>query len=447
MELRPYQLRAMRGLAEAFAAGSRHPLVSIACGGGKTVLAAFLCDLIRRKGRRVLFIVHRRELMAQTVATFDRCGIPLGDLVQVEMVKTAANHPERYGQVDAIVIDEAHLSITPTYRKLVEQHPAAYIVGLTATPARLDGRPLAELYDRLIMGPQTAELIEGGFLSPYRYYAPTVADLSALKRKGSDYDLSQATDILSQRAVYGDVISHYRQLADGRKTICYCSSIKHSEAMAEQFRQAGYPAVHFDGETPKAEREDIMRRFRAGELRVLCNVNLVSEGLDVPDCDCCILLRPTMSTALAIQQAGRALRFLPGKTAIIIDHVGNVHRHGLPDTPHDWTLEGRLSAPKSQSAAPVVRTCLKCYSAYDGKLKACPYCQEPAKLTEREIKELKEVRLQEIRAAADQKVEQITNPDHCRNLQELQAYARKMGYKPGWVWHQAKRRGWKLQRR
>ena len=421
----------------------------IGCGGGKTCLAAFICDTAQRKGQNVLFLVHRKELLDQTLSTFDFCGIER-KTIQVGMVKTVANHPERYPRFQTIIIDEAHLSITPTYQKIVEAYPDAYIIGLTGSPVRLDGKPLDKIYDTLILGPQTSELIEGGYLAPYRYYAPTVADLSALKRKGSDFDTEQATDILSTSEVYGDVIHHYKTLAESKKTICYCSSIRHSKEMAQQFRAVGYAAIHFDGDTPKAERAQIVQDFRDGRIQILCNVNLIGEGLDVPDCECCILLRPTMSTALYIQQSNRALRYLPGKTAIILDHVGNVLRHGLPDEARHWTLEGGMQKrlEYAETGRLSIRTCLRCYSAYYGRLRECPYCHEPAQLTAQEIKNIKEIQLQEFKARkeveAAEAVQGAASPDDCKTMAELQAYAKMKGYRPQWCYFIAKSRGWKL---
>lgn len=451
VQLRPYQVNALQKTAQSFTQGYKHPCVVIGCGGGKTCLASFICDTAQRKGQNVLFLVHRKELLDQTLSTFDFCGIER-KTIQVGMVKTVANHPERYPKFHTIIVDEAHLSITPTYQKIVEAYPDAYIIGLTGSPVRLDGRPLNKIYDTLILGPQTRELISKGYLAPYRYYAPSVADLSALKRKGSDFNTEQATDILSTKEVYGDVLKHYAALAGGKKTICYCSSIRHSKEMAQRFCEAGYAAVHFDGDTPKTERTKIISGFRAGKIQILCNVDLIGEGLDVPDCECCILLRPTMSVSLFIQQSNRALRYMPEKTAVILDHVGNVLRHGLPDEHRHWTLDGGMQKRQTYTDTGhlAIRTCLNCYSAYDGKLHTCPYCGEYAQLTSQEIKNIKEIQLQEFKARKEQEaaeaVADVTSPDDCKSMAELQAYAKRKGYKPQWAYFVAKSRGWNLEK-
>ena len=413
------------------------------------MLFAWLADTMQRKGRTVWFLVHRKELLEQTVATFDHFGIERR-FIYIGMVGTFANHLNNYPPPYAIIFDECHFSAAKTWQKIVDAFPSAYIIGLTATPCRLDGKPLNSIYDILIDGPQAAELIQAGYLSSYRYYAPSVADLSALRRKGSDFDSEQASDILMGKLVFGDVIDHYNALAAGRKAICYCSSVRHSKAMAAEFCAAGIPAAHFDGDTPKAERTRIVADFRTGNIQILCNVDLISVGFDCPDCECCILLRPTMSTALYIQQSCRALRPAPGKTAIILDHVGNVLRHGLPDEVRKWTLDEGIQKRReySDTGRLFIRTCLRCYSAYDGSLRECPYCHEPAQLSVQEIKNLKAIQLQEFKARQEEKAANAAinakGPDDCKTMAELQAYAKQRGYKPQWCYFIAKSRGWNL---
>ena len=452
IELRPYQADTLRKVAQAFTQGYNRPCVASACGSGKTVMFTWMAETIQAKGRTVWFLVHRKELLDQTIATFDRFGVERKN-IHIGMVATVANHLNDYPPPHTIIFDECHFSAAKTWQKIIDAYPKAYIIGLTATPCRLDGKPLNSIYDALIDGPQAAELIQSGYLAPYRYFAPSVADLSALRRKGSDFDAEQASDILTQRAVFGDVITHYKTLADSKKAICYCSSIRHSKTMAEEFRAAGISAVHFDGDTPKKERGKIIEDFRAGNIKILCNVDLISVGFDCPDVECCILLRPTMSTALYIQQACRALRPAHGKTAVILDHVGNVLRHGLPDEPRRWTLEGGMQKrqPFTDTGRLSVRTCLRCYSAYDGHLKCCPYCNEPAQLTTQELKNIKEVQLQEFKARQEAKaaeaVQDAASPDDCKTMAELLAYAKKKNYKPQWAYFIAKSRGWNLAKK
>jgi len=274
-----------------------------------------------------------------------------------------------------------------------------------------------------------------------------VADLSGLKRKGSDYDTDSASEMLMKRAVFGDVIENYRKYADGLQTICYCSSIKHSEAMADEFQQAGINAVHFDGNTPTDERKRIIEDFRNKKIQILCNVDLISVGFDVPDCWCCILLRPTMSAALAIQQSGRELRPQPGKTAIILDHVGNYTRHGLPDDDREWSLDSNLKPKKEygDDGNLFVRQCPECYFTFKSGPAICPNCGAEVKKTRQEIENVKSFHMEEIKQPRREKaVEAVKNADSiddCRNLSEIMVWCKQHGYKPGYGYYNAKRRG------
>jgi superfamily II DNA or RNA helicase len=446
LTLRPYQSAALDNTRQAFINGYHRPLVTLPCGAGKTVVFASMAASSQDKGKTVWFLVHRRELLDQTVETFGRFNIPL-ESIQIGMVATYANHLDRYPKPDFIIFDEAHFSMANTWQKIIEKFPDAYIVGLTATPCRLDGKPLGATYDTLIQGATTRDLIDQGYLSHYRYFAPTVADLSGLKRKGSDFDPDSASEILMQRAVYGDVIESYRELADGLQTICYCSSIKHSEAMAEEFRAAGINAIHFDGNTPTGERKQIVQDFRDKKITILCNVDLISVGFDVPDCWCCILLRPTMSTALAIQQSGRALRPQEGKTAVILDMVGNYLRHGLPDDPHEWSLDSSIK-PRNEyreDGQLSVRQCEKCFFTFKSGPDKCPNCGAEIKKTRQEIENIKNIHLKEIKQERKEKaveaVKKVDSIQECKNLSEIMAFAKMKGYKPGWGYFQAKQRG------
>lgn len=439
--LRDYQEEALRRTRQAFKRGARRVLVVLPCGAGKTCCFAEMARSSQERGKTVWFLVHRQELLDQTVKTFERFGIPM-NTIHIGMVQTYALHLERYPRPDFIIFDECHFSMAATWRKITDAFPDAFLCGLTATPCRLDGKPLGDIYDTMVEGVTCRELIDAGWLSQYRYFAPSVADLKGLPKKGKEFDEAEAAKALSTKKIFGDVIEHWKTLAHGMKTICYCATIEHSKAMAAEFCAAGIRAVHFDGETPKKVREQIVSDFRDGKITILCNVDLISYGFDVPDCWCCILLRPTASTALAIQQACRALRPMEGKTAVILDHVGNFERHGLPDDDREWSLTGGLAPRKEYNTDGKlkVRQCPMCYYTYPGSLDQCPNCGYKAVLSKVEIENIKNIRLQEItknrRAAADGRVAGKQSAQECRSLSELQAFARKRGYKSGWAWFQ-----------
>lgn len=440
LNLRDYQTDIITKTHQSMKSRHKRPLVCLPTGAGKTVVFAWLANQTQKNNKTVWFLVHRRELMDQTVETFSRFGIPM-DRIHIGMVATVANHPEKLPRPDLIIFDEGHHAAAGTWRKIASRFPDAFLVGLTATPCRLDGKPLGEIYDDLIVGVSSKQLINTGFLSQYRYFAPAVADMGGLKRKGSDYDMEQAGEMLTRRAVFGDVIRHWRKYADGLQTIVYCSSIKHSQATAEAFQADGINAVHFDGNTPGAERKQIVSDFRAGKITVLTNVDLIGEGFDVPDCHCCILLRPTTSLGLFIQQAGRALRPQPGKVAVILDHVGNYTRHGLPDDDREWSLNETVKPPKeySEDGKLIVRQCTKCYGTFKTGPAVCPYCGAVIESTRKELENIESIELQQITAV--EKKQKRIEVGRARSYKELIQIGQERGYAPGWAYMQAKRRG------
>ena len=402
--------------------------------------------------KTVWFLVHRQELLKQTLDTFERFNIPM-TTIMVGMVATVANHLNDYPTPDLIVFDEAHFSMANTWRKIINYYPDVYMIGLTATPCRLDGKPLGDIYDDLIVGITANELIELGYLSDYKYYAPCVSDIGSLKIRGKDYDTQSATELLSQRAVFSNVINSYKKYADGLQTICYCSSIKHSEDMASEFNRNGISAVHFDGNTPSKIRADIIQRFRDGKIKILCNVDLISVGFDCPDCWCCILLRPTLSTALYIQQSCRALRPAEGKTAIILDCVNNYQRHGLPTDDREWSLNSDYKPPRQTDSDGKfsVRVCEECYATFPSTEKICPVCGAEYKLTRQEIKNIAEIQLKEIKRQQEERKDNYKNKcaeavkgktiEECKNMTEIMAWCKANGKKPGYGYIMAKRKG------
>lgn len=439
LELRDYQQSIIYHTRQSMSFGHTKPLICLPTGAGKTVCFAWMADQSQRKNKTVWFLVHRRELLDQTVDTFDRFNIPR-DRIYIGMVATVANHPEKLPKPDLIILDEAHHASATTWLKIIDAFPDAYLIGLTATPCRLDGKPLGKIFDDLILGVTTANLIDQGFLSRYRYFAPSITDLSGLKRKGSDFDQEQAAEMLMTKAIYGDVLHHWHQYANDLQTIVYCSSVKHSQEIAEAFRADGIEAVHFDGNTPAAERKQIVADFRKGQIKVMCNVNIVTEGFDMSGVDCCLLLRPTMSLVIHLQQLGRALRPAPGKVAILIDCVGNYVRNGLPDDRRNWNINESIEKPPAydEKGKLLVKQCLQCFYTFPSGPSVCPNCGAEVKLTREEIKNIKDIELEEIKQTrrddAIKKVEKSMDMSECRTLQEFQAYAKLKGYKPGFAY-------------
>ncbi|MGN0592019.1 MAG: DEAD/DEAH box helicase [Ruminococcus sp.] len=444
-ELRPYQTDLVNRLSISWRTGHKAPCIVLPCGGGKSVIVAEIAKRTTENGRLVLFLVHRKELCDQIRNTFRWWGVDM-DLCNVMMVQTAARRLDKLTKPTLIITDENHHSKAATYKKIYDAFPGAYRVGVTATPVRIDGSGLGDVNDDLIIGVSAKWLIANNCLAPYDYYAPEGTDMSSLHVKNGEYDMKEAEKLLDENCIYGDAINHYKKLADGMKAVCYCVSVRYSEMMAEQFTGAGIPAAHIDGATPKAKRDKIISDFREGKILILCNVDLISEGFDVPDCGCVILLRPTKSLTLYIQQAMRCMRYQDGKRAVILDHVGNVRHFGMPDDDREWSLETvKKQVPDFQIIA-----CEKCYFTFP-KYKAngkpytyCPKCGELLK-PPKEAPEKKDREPLEESGAELQKVTEVhvipAMPSMCRTVKDLTLYAKAKGYKQGWVYHTAKRMG------
>lgn len=430
MKLRDYQQDLITGVHNAWAEGYKRPCIVLPCGGGKSIITADMAKRTTQRGKNVLFLVHRQELCEQIENTFTTYGVNM-DYCHIGMVQTVTRRLDKIERPSLIITDENHHCLANSYKRIYE-HFDTYCVGVTATPVRLNGGGLGEINDRLIIGISAKELIRRKCLAPYDYYAPPVADLSGIKSRNGDYAAEDIEAALNKPHIYGDVIGYYKQLAEGVKTVCYCATVKHSQDMAEAFRAVGIPAAHIDGTTPKTQRADIIRGFREGSIKILCNVDLISEGFDVPDCGAVILLRPTKSLTLYIQQSMRCMRYQPDKKAIIIDHVGNVHRHGLPDSDREWTLDPKPPSKKKNSVS--VRQCTECFYTHT-PAPVCPNCGHIYEIKQKETpKEIQEAKLRKI-------VEAYSTPAECRTIQELYAYAKKKGFKPGWAYHQCVQRG------
>ena len=440
--LRPYQNDIVNRVREAYLKGYKSPCVVLPCGGGKSVIVAEIARRTTAKNNHVLFLVHRRELVEQIEQTFCNWGVDM-EKTDVMMVQTATRRIAKLNKPALIITDENHHSKAATYRRIYDAFPDVCRLGVTATPVRLDGSGLGDVNDILVEGVSAKWLIENHYLAPYDYYAPSIADLTGIRILHGEYEAKSAEKALLKTAVFGDAIRHYKALAGGRQAVCYCVSVNHSMAMAEEFSAAGISAAHIDGSTPKTERDRIIGDFRGGEIKILCNVDLISEGFDVPDCSCVILLRPTKSLTLYIQQSMRCMRYKPGKRAIIIDHVGNYARFGMPDADRKWDLNAKKTSRKqSKSAADVkVKQCPQCYYTFEpppfGRA-VCPACGFAFPKHERKVQQEDDAELEKI---AEFKLE-LDSPEECTSLKELHIYAKRHGYKQGWCYYQAKKRGW-----
>lgn len=387
MGLRPYQEEGVSAIRDAFASGHRSVLYTAPTGSGKTVLFSHIARCAVARGTRICIVVHRRELMDQVSerltlegivharieagtreAVYPDCDTHFPCRAYVAMAQTLVRRTRyRFGLV---IVDEAHHAAASTYQAILSRQPDAHVLGVTATPCRLTGSGLRDIFDTIVIGPSTRSLIESGYLSRYRYFCPELVSLRGIHSRGGDYVANELESLMNRREITGCVIEHYRRHLDGRPAIAFCTTLRHADAVAEQFLQAGYVAAVIDSRLSKAERWHMARDFRDGLLNVLVSVDVISEGYDVPGAVGAILLRPTQSLAVHLQQVGRVLRPDTRKEhAIILDHVGNCIRHGLPDTDRHWTLE---SGAKEQGQ-PRIRQCGTCYFVFESGV-ACPNC-------------------------------------------------------------------------
>lgn len=439
MQLRDYQQTLYTKTREAFRRCKR-VLVVAPCGAGKTYLFS---EMIRNTRGDALVLVHRRELKEQHEKLFRELSITNA---RVETYQTERNRLGKYPKPRLLIVDEAHLSRSKGWSGIVEYYDT-FTVGLTATPVRLDGKPLGDIYQTMVQGITTKELIAQRRLSPYEYYAPVTVDTDNLKIQAGDFLLKDLEKLMSDRAIYSGVLKSWQKIANGERTIAYCVSIDHAKETAQMFSDAGYPAVEIDGNTPPKKRSQIMQDFRDGKITVLCNVGIISEGVSIDDVSCCLLLRPTESHALYWQQAMRCMRYQPGKVAKIIDCVGNYSRNPLPDADVEWSLTKSVKkTPKLTPAGDFkIRTCQECFMVFP-TAPVCPFCGAEYKLDPVEIKAHEEIELHRITEEQKRELERVNKQrrmevGQCRTFEELLKIQSERGYKPGWAWKMAKLKG------
>ena len=440
MKLREYQYKAMDDIRHCYAQGYKSPVLVANCGWGKSCTAAEISRLSTDKGNRVLVLAHRIELIEQLQETFDRWGVP-SDKCDIMMVQSATRRLDKLPQYDFIICDESHHGVCSSYQRIFQHYPHARRLLLTATPERTSGQGLADIADYMVQSVSVKWLIQNHYLAPFEYYAPAeLINADQLRTVQGDYDHNQAATMLDKPKIYGSVLDSYRKYADGKQAIVFASSVEHSKRVAEVFAQAGYTAAHMDGKTPKAERKRIMEDYRAGRLQILCNYEIISEGVSVDGCECCILLRPTKSTILFLQSSQRCMRYAEGKTAVILDMVGNYQRHGLPDDDREWSLNGKEKQTRKKAENTVkARVCEKCFRTYAGSGAVCPYCGHDNGKTKAELEADEKAELERI--TAENRKQKRMEVGKARTLEELQRIARERNYARGWVYAMAKIKG------
>lgn len=441
MELREYQKKAVDDLRNAFKT-YKNVLYCLPTGAGKTAIFSYITSRISERNKSVYILVHRQELLLQASKKLAEYGIPHGrisanssiskDLIQVCSVQTFANRLRYYNKPDLIIIDECHHAVASSYQAILNYYPIAKVLGVTATPERLDGNGLGSIFQKLIIGPGISELIDMGYLSRVKVFAPQQIDFSRIKTSQGDYSKNQASEILDTPKITGNAIEHYRKYATGKPGIVFCVTIKHAHDVANEFNLAGIPAKCIDGTMDSQTRKQIIAGLGV-EYKILTSCDIVSEGTDIPAVSVAILLRPTLSLGLYLQQVGRCLRPYPGKDyAIVLDHVGNCHRHGLPDDEREWSLNSVKRTRKSIEEKVKIRTCSKCYTVFNPTKTTCPNCNEQYEIINK-LPEIEEGELEEVK-----KQEQINKRRmiaQAKDLKTLQEVGKKLGYNPGWAFH------------
>jgi DNA repair protein RadD len=441
IELRPYQQSAIDEARDAFRT-QRAVLFQLPTGGGKTVTASTVVHGAAQKRNRVWWLTHRRELASQASRTFYDLGIPHGliqagtvtdanALVQVASIQTIARRLDKLPEPALIVFDEAHHIGAAQWDQVFNYHRRAKILGLSATPCRLDGQGLGRWFGHMVEGPTVRELIDNGSLCDFRLFAPSVPDLSGVGSLAGDFKSGALAKAMDRPAIVGDAIGHYRQLCPGKRAVVFAAGVANSQSIVAQFNAAGIPAEHVDGSMPAVERDAIVDRFRRGETLILSNADLFGEGFDVPAIEAVILLRPTKSLSLYLQQVGRALRPMPGKdVAIILDHAGNSLRHGLPDDEREWSLDDREKRAKREELETPVKQCEECFFVYRPAPK-CPCCGYAPPVQSREIEQIEgtlaEVKRPEPRA-------KFREQGRAGSLDDLIQLGRERGYKSPEFW-------------
>lgn len=412
MKLRDYQEEVVSEIYDRWKRGNQNVLVQLATGAGKTVVFS---HVIANNPGHSIAIAHRVELISQISLTLGRYKIRhniltpkanVREIVSIHMSELGCSYydPQSrcvvagvdtllrmpvstpwFNQVNLVVQDEGHHPLKDNkWGTAAGLFPNARGLYPTATPLRADGRGLGRwadgIIDSLVVGPSMRDLINEGYLTEYRIFAPpSDLDLSMVPLSaGGDYSPPKLRSAVHKSHITGDVVAHYLKIAPGKLGVTFAVDIEAATEIAAAFRSAGVPAEVISSKTPDLLRASIMQRFRKREIMQLVNVDLLGEGVDVPAIEVISMARPTQSYSLYSQQFGRSLRPMEGKShAIIIDHVNNVMRHGLPDAPRSWSLERRDRRSRSGSTTDIpVRTCLNsnCMYVYERRFRTCPSC-------------------------------------------------------------------------
>jgi superfamily II DNA or RNA helicase len=423
-------------------------------GGGKTQIASFMAKSATLKGKRVMFACHRDFLIEQTSRTFLDHGIrhtfiAAGEKYHpqegacIASIDTLKNRIGQYDAPDLFICDEAIHAAANGWSNVINhfRNNGSRIIGLAACPHRGDGVGLGRWFDDMVVGPSMRELIDMGYLSDYKIYAPTGINRGDLHVRAGEFIKTEAEGIMNKPQITGSAIGEYKKFALGKQGIGFCVSIKHSQEVAEAFRADGISAAHIGSDTDKDDRRRMLSEFRQGKIKFLTSVDIFSEGFDLPVVEYAALLRPTKSLNTYRQQIGRILRKADGKDfARIADHASNFVEHGFPDDHIEWTLKDRdkREAGDRGEVEKKARTCPGCH--YTSRpVPVCPNCGFVHPVEAREVEEvdgeLVEIERQQAKKAARIEV------GMAKTIADLNKIAEERGYKKAWVYKQMQIKG------
>jgi len=454
-ELREYQNTGIESLREAVKNGFKKIVLAMPTGSGKSYLTAQIIKNALDKDKIILWLVHRRNLVLQFKAVLKEFGVDAGIIMagiesdtklpcQICTVQTLQRRLQLldpfnnrfFIDADLVLIDEAHRSISKTYKDVIELYRDKILIGVTATPVGPQGRGLGEVYDALVDVVGVQELIDQKYLSPVRYFAAKAPNLKGVKVAMGDYVVKELDKKMNKTKLNGDIVENWLKLGNNKKTIAFCVNVKHSIAICEEFVKNNIPAEHLDAKSSDEERDDVFRRMEDGDTKVICNVAIYQEGLDVPAVENIIIARPTKSMGLYRQMCGRGMRVSDGKDSLkVFDHGGVIEEHGFLEGDIEWTLDGKEVAwkkKKKSKTEPKPCKCRVCNEVFVG-LKVCPRCNTKLKKFGKKI-ETVDAELVELKGA--KKRNRDYDWDDKRKLMgALRFHAAVKGYKDGWALH------------
>lgn len=433
--LRPHQVRAIEMIRNSLARGNQTVVCSMPTGAGKTLTATKIIEMAQAKGNAVIFTAPAVSLIDQTVAAFRAEGIegigvmqanhPLTNplaRVQVASVQTLARR--EIPDASLVIVDECHIR-AEVIDQLIAERPDVRFVGLSATPWR---KGMGLVWRDLVVPVTIADLIEGGFLSKFTAFAPDVPDLSGVKVSKGEYVESQLAELMGEAKLVGHVVENWLTKGENRPTLCFGVNCNHAQEMAASFERAGVASAYVDAFTDTVQRGRINRKFRDGEVRVICSVRTMTTGVDLL-VSCIVDAAPTKSEMLHIQKLGRGLRINPGtEDLVIFDHAGNLLRLGMPDEISYDRLDTSKPGERQErkpSAEKLPKECANCAALHTGK--TCPFCgheRNPYSGVEGAEGELVQVR---------GKIKRATMEDKQRFYSMALWMADQRGYKPGWA--------------